>query len=397
MGFFRIRLVVKIMNRLTCLAILTIITAVSLKPCEGVEGFVEPFDGLGPFSSVQGNHHGFHNEGWRIVSNGDFVEDGFLVDIDSPPLRGEVSLFRQSNLDVGNFIERVDIDDVFLKPFFAEHPDTSNRLGIVHVFDLSEPDNSIWMFLTQVDGNPDDWALAYRVPGKIDGLSVPVGVDIRLEVHFDQVNSSVSFLYDPDYKDADAGILLGPFEYLGSVSPSHIVELEMSAAGVTAARGLIKHWSFLPSFEGMGDFSDNGVLDAADVDLLAAEIRSDEPNVEFDLNFDEIVDELDRIVWVHDVSRTYFGDSNLDGEFNSSDFVTVFKAGEYEDDIEMNSGWAEGDWNGDGDFNSRDFVFAFQDGGYEQGPRVAAVVPEPSSAFFALLGVAVLFSRTRSS
>ena len=59
-------------------------------------------------------------------------------------------------------------------------------------------------------------------------------------------------------------------------------------------------------------------------------------------------------------------DSNLDGEFNSSDFVTVFKAGEYEDGIEMNSGWAEGDWNGDGDFSSRDLVFRISAGRFRR-------------------------------
>ena len=81
--------------------------------------------------------------------------------------------------------------------------------------------------------------------------------------------------------------------------------------------------------------------------------------------------------------NTYVGDSNLDGEFNSTDFVVVFTANEYEDGIPNNSGWAEGDWNGDGDFDSSDFVAAFTDGGYEMGIRPAAVVPEPST--YALL------------
>ncbi len=72
--------------------------------------------------------------------------------------------------------------------------------------------------------------------------------------------------------------------------------------------------------------------------------------------------------------ETWIGDSNLDGEFNSTDFVAVFKAGLYESDS-GGATWMTGDWDGDGRFDSSDFVLAFSDGGYEQGP--ISVVPEP--------------------
>ncbi|MCA9212033.1 MAG: lamin tail domain-containing protein, partial [Planctomycetales bacterium] len=58
------------------------------------------------------------------------------------------------------------------------------------------------------------------------------------------------------------------------------------------------------------------------------------------------------------------GDSNGDGIFDSSDFVLVFQAGEYEDGIAGNSTFEEGDWDGDGDFTSSDFVFVFTVGNY---------------------------------
>ena len=83
--------------------------------------------------------------------------------------------------------------------------------------------------------------------------------------------------------------------------------------------------------------------------------------------------------WVHEIANTYFGDSNLDGEFNSADLVSIFVAGEYEDAIGGNSTWATGDWSGNGEFDSADLVLAFQDGGYELGPRAAVNnVPEPN-------------------
>ena len=42
------------------------------------------------------------------------------------------------------------------------------------------------------------------------------------------------------------------------------------------------------------------------------------------------------------ITPALLGDSNLDGEFNSADLVTVFAAAEYEDGLEANSTWATG-------------------------------------------------------
>ena len=138
-----------------------------------------------------------------------------------------------------------------------------------------------------------------------------------------------------------------------------------------------------------GDFNSNQDLDADDIELLSAEVRAGTNSAGFELSGDQLVDGADRSVWIKDLKNTYFGDSNLDGEFNSTDFVVVFSAGEYEDADPGNSTWAEGDWNGDGDFNSSDFVTAFSDGGYEKGPRPAAqAVPEPSGF---VLGTGLLF------
>jgi Ca2+-binding RTX toxin-like protein len=63
--------------------------------------------------------------------------------------------------------------------------------------------------------------------------------------------------------------------------------------------------------------------------------------------------------------KTYFGDANLDGQFDTGDLVQVFKANEFEDDIDGNSTWAEGDFNADGDFDADDLILALQFGMYE--------------------------------
>ena len=143
----------------------------------------------------------------------------------------------------------------------------------------------------------------------------------------------------------------------------------------------------------LGDFDGNGELDVADVDSLMGEIRAGTNNGAFDLDNNAVVNDEDLRVWVEDLKFTYFGDANLDDEFNSSDFVAVFGAGKFE--TGQAATWAEGDWNGDGVFGSGDFVKAFSGGGFEIGPRPASVVPEPSSLGILLIGLFGLFARIR--
>lgn len=143
-----------------------------------------------------------------------------------------------------------------------------------------------------------------------------------------------------------------------------------------------------------GDFNGNGERDVADLDLMAAGMATND--LTFDLDGDGDADIEDRLHWVQNLSNTFFGDADFNGEFNSGDFVTVFVPAKYETDEAAT--WSEGDWNGDGVFNSGDFVTAFTGGGYESGPREGGlqIVPEPSSAVLVLLGVGVFCVPRRS-
>lgn len=145
-----------------------------------------------------------------------------------------------------------------------------------------------------------------------------------------------------------------------------------------------------------GDFDSDGDLDANDVDRLTHRIRNGFTSREFwleemfDIDFDQLTNAGDLRAWVKDKRKTWFGDANLDGEFNSADLVRVFGANKYENDIDESAGWADGDWNGDGVFDSGDLVEAFKDGGYERGPidgQRVNDVPEPSSAACMLFGL----------
>ena len=146
-----------------------------------------------------------------------------------------------------------------------------------------------------------------------------------------------------------------------------------------------------------GDFNFNGLLDVEDIDLLSIEGRNNTHTKSFDLNADSLVNDDDRQIWVNELKFTYFGDADLDGEFNSRDLVLIFQAGEFEDGRTGNSTWVTGDWDGNGDFNSGDFVVAFQAGGYEAGQRESAVgVPEPGMFGTLLLFVSLLIGCRRS-
>jgi hypothetical protein len=144
-----------------------------------------------------------------------------------------------------------------------------------------------------------------------------------------------------------------------------------------------------------GDFDRDGDLDVSDIQQLMAAIStgSDEPT--FDTDGTWTVDIADLRFWVEELKHTWFGDANLDGQFNSTDLVLVLAEGEYEDVVAGNSNWASGDWDGDGDFTTADLVTALAGGGYELGPRAAInSVPEPASDLLLALGTLVLtFSR----
>ena len=149
-------------------------------------------------------------------------------------------------------------------------------------------------------------------------------------------------------------------------------------------------------FDLLGDLNDDGVVNGGDIDELYDNLDS---SVEvYDLNGDDRVDETDVDHLVLNLLGTRYGDSNLDGRFGTSDLVTVFRAGEYEDDKTFNSTWIEGDWNGDLEFDSGDFTFVFsRSGEYYEAVTAIAAVPEPIFGKFGLLLTVMALGVTRRS
>ncbi len=201
------------------------------------------------------------------------------------------------------------------------------------------------------------------------------GFDFMLEA-FGRIAGSLG---TATYTDGTAGLLGGDKEYgfAGLASEIPIYRVRVSKSHDDPSYGYhTDDWVLVRD----GDVNGSGITDASDIDRYTLVIELGIQDPIYDLNGDKMVDLADRRFLVHDVLKVWFGDANLDRQFNSADFVQVFQAGEYEDFVPRNSGWSNGDWDGDGDFSSSDMILAFQDGGYERGARPAvAAVPEASS------------------
>ena len=79
----------------------------------------------------------------------------------------------------------------------------------------------------------------------------------------------------------------------------------------------------------IGDFDGDSELNHADIDWLSDAIILGNFSRTFDLNLDGLVDLEDHRIWVHDLKHSWYGDADLNGQFNSSDLVAVLQAGQY--------------------------------------------------------------------
>ncbi len=99
-----------------------------------------------------------------------------------------------------------------------------------------------------------------------------------------------------------------------------------------------------------GDFDDNGIVDATDIDLLSRAIRDGRDAYAFDLNQDGVVSPLDKDDLILNVLDTRYGDANLDGNVDQDDF-SVWNAHRFQGPV----GWASGDFNCDQFVDVSDF------------------------------------------
>jgi virginiamycin B lyase len=309
---------------------------------------------------------------------------------DAPRGRGPYGIATAPNGDVyyaslaGNYVGRIDLDT---GQATVLEPPTSNQ-GARRVWPDSQ--GRIWVSewnagqVAVYDPNGNQWR-EWKLPGARPS-AYAVYVDETDKVWLSDFSSNSLVRFDPDTERFESFPLPS--------QPSDVRQLlgrpgELWAPESAGDQLVVVRYATQPI---IGDFDQNGMLDAHDIDLLTAQVTSGNANLSFDLDENGTVDQQDRVVWVTDLKRTYFGDSNLDGQFSTADLVSVFQSGQYEDPLNGNSTWATGDWNGDTDFDTGDLVLAFQSGAYEQGPRAEAVkIPEPHSCFLSMFGWLLLF------
>ncbi|MCA9212179.1 MAG: hypothetical protein KDB27_03865 [Planctomycetales bacterium] len=268
---------------------------------------------------------------------------------------------------------------------FLPPPPTAGTAKVVGGW-VQKADNIVWGRVNDEGGTwnldkvyameDEEWVhLAYR--GNGEEFDLLVNGEVETTIEYDGSLVEFDSIYIGRQGTETWGGRLDDFR----IYSNFVSEDEIKAIMTGAPQGLL------------GDFDNSGELDVADIDMLTADVIAGNNTASFDLDNNAAVNAEDRRVWIEDLRNTYFGDANLDGEFNSSDFVAVFGAAKYETGEAAT--WGEGDWNGDAQFNSSDFVSAFSGGGYEKGPRPAAAVPEPSSLNLAVVAILGLMAKRR--
>ena len=146
--------------------------------------------------------------------------------------------------------------------------------------------------------------------------------------------------------------------------------------------------TFQFSLDLIGDFDESGILDAPDIDALSEQVSMGDYDIEFDLNDDEVLSELDREFWIKELVGTLTGDADLNGAVEFADFLSLSSS------FGEKAGWANGDFDGDQRVQFADFLLLSQSFG--QTTQEIATVPEGSGSLPVVLLLSVVLLRRRT-
>jgi hypothetical protein len=142
----------------------------------------------------------------------------------------------------------------------------------------------------------------------------------------------------------------------------------------------------------LGDFDDDGDIDADDIDALGAAIQAGSTDAEFDMDGDGDVDADDFAMHVTTLVDTALGEGTgtAFGDFNLDGLVGILDLGLLGDGYNSTNGWANGDANGDGTVGILDLGLLGDNYGYD-----GSVVPEPATLSLLGLGAVALIRRKK--
>lgn len=268
-------------------------------------------------------------------------------------------------------------------------------------------DLMFWADGTFATPRPDTEIRIINNPGTVDDTIIGTGTGEQ-RAAFDNLRNSigqssdagdfhshVDFRLEPFSGDPEETPLLGAYGMKLSLSSNNPVVQESNPFFIVFSFGMDESQfslaiddfnALLNPLPGLlGDFNSDGLLNDLDIDLLSQEVLTGTNQASFDLTDDALVNEADRKVWVEDLKGTFFGDVDLDGQVQFSDFLAL-SAG-----FGSEGGWAEGDVDGDGQIQFADFLSL--SGNFGKPEATASLsVPEPAinSPLYCLLAILLL-------
>jgi len=159
---------------------------------------------------------------------------------------------------------------------------------------------------------------------------------------------------------------------------------------VVTARAILQASSPCSSSSLPGDFNDDQLVDDANIDLLLTAITAGGEDLQFDLDSSNTVTAADATFLVVSILGTRFGDNDLDGDVDLSDYNTL-ATNFNPSGTDGPYWWQDGNVDGDNDIDLTDYnalASNFNPLGYG-----AAAVPEPASVCLLLAGLLLLLAR----
>jgi formylglycine-generating enzyme len=102
------------------------------------------------------------------------------------------------------------------------------------------------------------------------------------------------------------------------------------------------------------DFNEDSAVDGFDINALYAAINGGGTNMAFDLTGDDVVDQLDMDVLIHDILHTHYGDADLNGEVDGDDYDALVNGYLFGIQEGMPA-WSQGDFDGNGEVDGDDY------------------------------------------